>query len=46
MLKINSIGDIYCLSCGEEQEGVLLDSNYERPDLSGESCVECERVFL
>lgn len=45
MLKINPIGDIYCLSCGEEQEGALLDY-VERPDLSGESCVECERVLL
>lgn len=46
MLKITGIGDIYCLKCGEDEEGALLDYEQERADLTGSSCVKCERVLL
>lgn len=41
MIKIDSVGAIYCLSCSSQIEGVIVGVE-DRPDLIGESCVECE----
>ena len=41
MVKIDSLGAIYCLSCFSQIEGVIV-SVEDRPDIMGESCVECE----
>lgn len=45
MIKIDSVGAIYCLSCSIEMDGALV-SVEDRPDLIGESCVECERAVI
>lgn len=45
MLKITAIGETYCLSCGENEEGVLL-SYEDRLDLIDSVCVRCERVLI
>jgi hypothetical protein len=44
MLKIDSLGAIYCLSCGDDKEGVLL-SLEDRAELIGQECGECKEII-
>lgn len=41
VMKIDTMGTIYCGFCSTEIEGVITDT-MERPDLIGEVCFECE----
>lgn len=43
MLKIDSMENIFCLDCGEDNDGVIV-SLEERADLEGETCHQCEMV--
>lgn len=45
MIKINGVEEIYCLLCGDNQDGVLV-SLEDRADLIGGECGNCKKIIV